>query len=467
MSFVTLDFLFLGPAFFLYYYLLGYRQPVLTLTLFSLYFYSLWSIYYLPLLVFSALVDFVAARGIASSTSSKLRKFWLFFSISMNLGLLCFFKYWNFFSHSIEAATGVEIGVHDLLLPLGISFYTFQTLSYTFDVYRNKTKPEQSFLVYFLYVSFFPQLVAGPIERSGKLIPQLNSLKMPKVEDFYVGLVMVLWGVFLKICVANNFSPFVKSYFENANGGGFAWLIGYCAVFLIYCDFHSYSIIAKGLARGLGVHLSDNFKQPILASNLSAFWRSWHITLTKWIFDYVYLPLARRFPQEPHRSLIAIGALILVGFWHGASLNYLIFFLFIGVCLRLWRAVARWLAPFAPNNLTSKIFSYCSLTMILSLSGPMFVITDVNLLFQNLKNRFVFDSGVIEALGTGGKHQFMIGVALAMFVFFLDAWQKRRPDLFEATGKNMVVRAVFGATLVLCIITFGNFDSSEYIYFDF
>jgi alginate O-acetyltransferase complex protein AlgI len=467
LSFISIDFLFIGPIFFLIHYMAGYRKPVLSLTVFGLFFYAHWSIYYVPLLVFSALVDFVAARKIDSTLVMKRRKFWLFLSIFLNLGLLGFFKYWNFFSQSVESTTGITLGIHELILPLGISFYTFQTLSYTFDVYRGKTKPEPNFLVYFLYVSFFPQLVAGPIERSKKLIPQLHAMTLPSREDFHIGLALVLWGVFLKACVSNNLFPFLENYFSNASGGVAAWLVGYFAVFSIYCDFYSYSIIAKGLARALGIQLSDNFRQPLLARNLSTFWKSWHITLTAWILDYVYIPLARRFPNEPWRSLIAIGTLVLVGFWHGASLNYLIFFLFHGVSMRLWRGTTKLLSTVKIHYAISRVFGHFSLFVILSLVGPMFIVTDSSLLAQNLQNRFTLDSGFPELVGTIGIYQFALGVMLAAVVMAFDTFHKDHPELFECIGRSRPARSLFGATMISSVFIFGSFGSSEYLYFDF
>lgn len=453
--------------------LLGYYgcsarfRPVIV-ALASLGFYAWWNPAYIPLLFVSAIVDYMAALGIVRTDDQRQKKAWLWLSVVLNVGILVFFKYWNFMALNVEAATGFEVVVHQFVLPLGISFYTLQTLSYTFDTYRGKLKPERDFFTYFLYVSFFPQLVAGPIERAGRLLPQLRNLNLPTRDMAESGLVLIAWGVFCKLCVADNLGGFVGSAYWETDGGLLLWLVSFCAVAQVYSDFLAYTLIARGLARLLGVNLSENFRQPFFARNLTSFWQRWHITLTRWVTDYIHIPLARRHPDEPWRSLIAISALCLIGFWHGASWNFILFGLTHGIIMRVWQPIARIGMMLRPPKLMATIVSHIALLMVISFSAPMFFITDTAQLMSQLGSMFSLDTG-LSILGEAKyRENFVIGVAMLGVLLLNDrAASKGSVWHVEAMANSAALRPVLILGLTFVIILLANFAPQEFMYFDF
>lgn len=465
MSFASAEFLFFGPLVYLAYLAFGYRRPTLFVSLASIVFYAYHELYYLPLLFASALIDFVAARRIHEAESDRGRKGWLLASIAVNIGILGFFKYWNFAAGNLGGAVGRDFWIHDFALPLGLSFYTLQTLSYTFDVYRRKTVPERDFGIYFLYVSFFPQLVAGPIERSRRLLPQLKALSRPTRDDFARGCVMIAWGLFVKLAVADNLAPLSAAAIQQPALGLLLWPVGILVMFQVYCDFMAYTTIARGLGRALGVELSENFRQPIFARTLAGFWQRWHITLTRWVVDYVHIPLARRFPAEPGRSLVAIGALCLIGFWHGATWNFLLFGLFHGICLRLWSPVGSVLGRALPRR-GRDIGSRAALFAVLAFSAPMFVLRDLPLLTDVLAAMLTFAADPAALAAAQGKVRFLFGVALLAIVLAVDYLRmvEARPFRRPPDGREA---AFLAALLTALTVLFGNFDGVPFVYFEF
>ncbi len=286
--------------------------------------------------------------------NKSARKPYLWISLTINLGILFCFKYWNFIGSNASLLFSVEFELHDLLLPLGLSFYTLQTLSYIFDVYLGKIKPERHLGLFCLYVSFFPQLVAGPIERSRTLLPQLKSLGLPTLYQFRYGLLLIAWGFFIKLVIADNLSASINSvYFGDEHFSFWVyWVIGGLVTLKIYCDFMAYSEIARGVGMLFGVKLTLNFRRPLFATNLRAFWQRWHISLTRWIGDYIQIPLLRRYPTQPHRSIVTIITLVIIGFWHGASWNFILFGLFHGVVMVLWSLMAKKISIFCGGRVT-------------------------------------------------------------------------------------------------------------------
>ncbi|MBX2805968.1 MAG: hypothetical protein KTR19_08355 [Hyphomicrobiales bacterium] len=467
MAFTSLAFLIFAPCFFLTYYVVDARYRALWVGVASLAFYAYWDIRYVPLLIVSAIVDYYCSLRIHDNPSVKTRRFWLISSILLNIGILFFFKYWNFFADNIEGSTGFHLFTTQLALPLGISFYTLQTLSYTFDVYRGKIAPERNFGRYFLFVSFFPQLVAGPIERAGSLMPQLHKLSLPKREDIHLGAMLIAWGLFTKLVVANNLAGFVsQSYFES-NGGLTLWPISFLAAALVYCDFGGYTLIARGLAAMIGVRLSVNFRQPLFAKNVISFWQRWHISLTRWVMDYVHLPLARRFPSEPTRSFLVIMAMALIGFWHGASWNFIFFGVFNGVVMRLWAPVDKAIianASPAIHDLVSRL----ALMVVICVAAPMFFITDTAKLISQLASMFSLDPGLDVLVRAGNKDSLLIGLIGLTIVLFND-WRtvKGSGVAIEMLTANKTWRPIVFGALLTAIIMFGNFNITGFIYFAF
>lgn len=468
MAFTSLAFMIFAPLFFITYYLIGSRQRALWVGLASLFFYAYWDLRYVPLLIGSALVDYFCSQRIHENSSVKTRRFWLISALFLNLSILFFFKYWNFFADNVQGATGFYLFTTQLALPLGISFYTLQTLSYTFDVYRGKIVPEKNFGRYFLYVSFFPQLVAGPIERAGSLLPQLKNLSLPTRANIHSGVLLIAWGFFTKLVVANNLSGFVAESYYTTNGGLLLWPISFLAAAQVYCDFAGYTFIARGLAALIGIKLSLNFRQPFFAKNPIAFWQRWHVSLTRWVMDYIHLPLARRFPQEPMRSTLVILSMALIGLWHGASWNFVLFGVFNGLAMRLWAPMEHTLGALNVSPLMVSLFSRTALLFGVCLAAPMFFIVDTGKLMSQLASMFSLDPGLSILARAGYKGDLLIGICALAIVLFND-WRvvSGSGAHVETIATNQSSRRLVLAALLIAIILLGNFNLRGFIYFAF
>jgi alginate O-acetyltransferase complex protein AlgI len=323
-----------------------YRWVVLLLASYT--FYMWWEVSYALLIMLSTVVDFMAGRVIFESQRARVRTAALLASLSVNLGMLFSFKYWNFFQESVSTAAA-WVGLSytpapfDVLLPVGISFYTFQTLSYTIDVYRGAMQPEKHLGRFALYVAFFPQLVAGPIERASRLLPQISAKHDFEWTRVNSGLQLMLWGLFKKIVIADRLAIYVDAVYSNVpeHNGATLLVATYAFAFQIYCDFSGYSDIAIGAAWVLGFRLMENFRQPYWSRDIVEFWRRWHISLSTWLRDYLYIPLGgnRRGIGRTHINLMV--TMLLGGLWHGASWTFVIWGGLQGVLL----IVARHMTP--------------------------------------------------------------------------------------------------------------------------
>jgi alginate O-acetyltransferase complex protein AlgI len=349
MLFNSMAFCIFFPAVVVLYYLVPKRAQWALLLAASYGFYMAWEPGYVVLIWISTAVDFMAARRIGAAHSSRVKRRWLALSLSANLGLLFFFKYYNFFRDSLGAATrglgwSIDLPFSEFLLPLGISFYTFQTLGYTIDVYRGKCEPERHLGRFALYVCFFPQLVAGPIERAGRLLPQLGLQRVFDYENVTDGLRLMAWGFFKKMVIADRLSQIVSHvYGDSANqGGGALTLATLCFAYQIYCDFSGYSDIAIGAARVLGVRLSPNFNRPYAARSIGDFWHRWHITLSTWFRDYVYISLGGNRLGSTRWALNIIAVFAISSLWHGANWKFLAWGLLHGSYLLGERALGRY-----------------------------------------------------------------------------------------------------------------------------
>lgn len=348
MVFNSLEFALFFPLLYIVYLFIYKRETSrdILLLVASYFFYMCWYWQYAGLIALSTVVDFYLARAIYSATDQSRKKMLLFLSLFVNLGILAIFKYFNFFSEtSVEALAlmGIQVDpiVHSLLLPVGISFYTFQTLSYTIDIYKGEIKPERSFVKFAVFVAFFPQLVAGPIVRAKEFLPQLHSPKYrPSIYAFNGGLLLVWLGLFKKIIVADMLAYLiVDAAFENPeNYSSWDLLMGLYAYSLqIYCDFSGYSDIAIGIALMLGFYLPTNFNRPYQAQTPSDFWRRWHMTLSRWFTDYVYKSLGGNRLGKLFTLRNLIITMFLSGLWHGAGINFILWGLYHGLLLVIFR----------------------------------------------------------------------------------------------------------------------------------
>ncbi len=318
------------------------RQRKLGLLAASYYFYAYWDWRFLSLLLLSTVVDFGVGRALARSDSAPRRRALLALSLVCNLGLLGFFKYFNFFVDSLApllGQLGLRTGTLSIILPVGISFYTFQTLSYTIDVYRRRLKACDDFFDFALFVSFFPQLVAGPIVRAADFLPQLEERRDTSWTRLFEGFRQFVIGLFKKVVVADHLSEIVDPVYANlgAFDGLTVWAAALAYTVQIYCDFSGYSDMAIGVARALGYDLPENFAHPYRALDPSDFWRRWHISLSNWLRDYLYIPLGGN-RSGPRRTYINLAlTMLLGGLWHGAAWTFVAWGAYHGLALGLHR----------------------------------------------------------------------------------------------------------------------------------
>lgn len=344
MTFVSLTYLLLClGVIFPYFLARTARTQNLILVLASYLFYAWWDYRFCSLLLFSTGLDYLCGRKIAAA-HQPAKKRWLMLSLTGNLGLLCFFKYFNFFIDSFArliTSLGFQANISTLaiVLPVGISFYTFQTLSYSIDIYRGQMEPTESLLELLTFVSFFPQLVAGPIERAQQLLPQFAHPRTFNSQLARDGLRQILWGVFKKVCVADVMAWTIGKVYDSPQSfsGPVLLFVTVLFAFQIYGDFSGYSDIAIGSAKVLGISLTTNFKAPYFAVSLKDFWRRWHITLSTWFRDYVYIPLggSRDGPGRVRINLLV--TFLLSGLWHGANWTFVVWGAIHGLVLVLER----------------------------------------------------------------------------------------------------------------------------------
>ncbi len=365
MSFATTSFLLFFALFLLAHRLAASHRTARNLLILagSYFFYGCWDWRFLGLLAFSTLFDFAAARAIEAAPTPARRRAWLIASLGINLGLLGFFKYAGFFADSL-ARLAATVGLHldaftlDVVLPVGISFYTFQTMGYVIDVYRRQIPAERDLPAFAAYVAFFPQLVAGPIERAAHLLPQFHRARPVSAEDLRLGFWLIVRGLFRKVVIADTLAPLADLAFGTPAGPA-ALAVGTLAFGLqIYGDFAGYSDIARGTARWLGFDLMTNFNLPYLATSLRDFWRRWHISLSTWLRDYLYIPLGgnRHGPARTAASLLL--TMTLGGLWHGAAWHFVVWGLWHGAGLALTRALPSVRLPRAAAWLATQLFVF-------------------------------------------------------------------------------------------------------------
>ena len=410
--------IFLPFVFFVYWAIRNQVQyQNLFLLLVSYFFYGWWDWRFLGLIAFSSIVDFIVGKSIFQAESKTKRKIFLSISICVNLGILGFFKYYNFFIDSwVEAMSifGIKQSVSTLniILPAGISFYTFQTMSYTIDIYNKKLKPINNLIVFFAFVSFFPQLVAGPIERAKNLLPQFLATKIFDTNRVKDGLRQILWGLFKKVAIADNCAPHVENIYSNfASLSSTEILIGVILFsFQIYADFSGYSDIAIGSARLLGFDLMKNFSYPYFAKSVGEFWQRWHISLSTWFRDYLYIPIGGSRVSKLQYSRNIIITFVVSGFWHGANWTFLFWGFLNGLYYLPSIFIKRKKIKFLENRkLFLKIFSYSRILLI-------FLITSLTWIFFRSPN--IYDAfGLLKCLFSFNFFPFDFVQYFIVFIF--------------------------------------------------
>lgn len=473
MIFSSGFFLWLFAAFMCVYVLLERRDTarILFVTAFSYYFYYKSSGTYFFLLAVVTLSDFFIARRMVHTESQGKRKGLVALSLLVNLGLLCYFKYTNFFGSVIADLSGSSFTPFDLFLPVGISFFTFQSLSYTIDVYRGVIRPLDRLLDYAFYVSFFPQLVAGPIVRARDFIPQIRKPLLVTREMFGRGVFLIASGLFKKAVISDYISVnFVERIFDNPTlYSGVENLMGvYGYALQIYCDFSGYSDMAIGIALLLGFHFNINFDSPYKSASITEFWRRWHISLSSWLRDYLYISLGGNRKGKFRQYLNLIITMFLGGLWHGASWNFVVWGLFHGVALAIHKA---WMSV----NKRAKDYRSRGFHRILGVFLTFHFVCFCwiffrNVSFQNsldmLNQIFTsFHPEVFMQLVSGYWKVFLL-MAVGFFLHFV-------PASWENAACNQVIRLSFpGKVLLLVMIIFlviqiKSSDIQPFIYFQF
>jgi len=349
MLFNSYEFVVFFPLVMLFFFNLPYGARPLFLLLASYIFYMWWRPEYIILLLFQTFIDYIAGIYIADSKSPSRRKLFLALSMTSNLSVLFFYKYFMFFNSTGKALFELlhlqyPVPYMEILLPVGISFYTFQSMSYTIDVYRGETKVERSFLIFSLFVTFFPQLVAGPIERSSNLLSQIYERQAFDTRRLVHGLRHILWGLFKKMVIADRLAVIVHSaYSDPHQHKGLPLLVAtYCFAFQIYCDFSGYSDIATGTAQVMGYRLMCNFWKPYHAQSIGDFWRRWHISLSTWFRDYVYIPLGGNRVSRFRQHVNLFVTFLASGFWHGANWTFIVWGALHGLYMVCSLATQKW-----------------------------------------------------------------------------------------------------------------------------
>ncbi|MCW1147833.1 MBOAT family O-acyltransferase [Flavobacterium lacisediminis] len=475
MLFNSIEFLlFLPTVFFLYWFVFKNQlraQNVLLLVA-SYIFYGWWDWRFLSLIIASTFLDYFIAIQLGKTSISKKRKLLLGISLVGNLGMLGFFKYYNFFVASwIEAWSSVGITMEastlNVILPVGISFYTFQTLSYTIDVYRKEMKPTKSFIDFAAFVTFFPQLVAGPIERASHLLPQFYKNRTFEYQNAVDGVKLIIWGMFKKVVVADNCAFFVNKIFENpevySSGELFFGMVFFA--FQIYGDFSGYSDIAIGLSKLFGFDLMVNFKFPYFSRDIAEFWRRWHISLSTWFRDYIYIPLGGSKGSQGFQIRNVMIIFLVSGFWHGANWTYVVWGLFHALMF-----LPLLLFNVNRSHLITKSYGWLDFAKI----GVTFLVVCIGWVFfraDSIADAFQYLAHMLELNSLGLSLFYKTNANLMIFgLSVLAIGILSMQELVWVIKKRELPKiSAFGALLLVLLIFFmGSFKNQmDFIYFQF
>ncbi len=488
MLFNSFHFAIFFPVVLIVYFSMAHRYRWILLLAASYYFYMAWKPAYLILIVLSTAVDYWAGIQMGRTTVQAKRRKYLLFSLLINLSLLGFFKYFNFFNDSLRALFSfiqlpVEIPYSNFLLPVGISFYTFQTLSYSIEVYRGKQKPETHFGYFAVYVSFFPQLVAGPIERPSNLLPQFRQEIHFDYNRVTSGLRLMTWGFFQKLVIADNAAYFVDRIYNNPSDSSGLSVLAATVLFAfqIYCDFSGYSDIAIGSARIMGIDLMKNFNRPYFACSVGEFWKRWHISLSTWFKDYVYIPLGGNRVSIPFWCLNILIVFTVSGLWHGANWTFVIWgflhgiYLLMGRLTQPWRD--RWAAVIHLDRWpVARQALQIAITFVLVNIGWIFFradnLEDANIIFSRLLSGWTPGTwganweGIIN-LVTPQWDKFAVVAGAIVFLLSVHAAQSRVDIHRRFVQMPFAVRWASYYAILISIVLFGNFGQSPFLYFQF
>lgn len=475
MLFCSYSFLYFFAIIFALYWVTsshGFRTWLLLIASFT--FYATWNTWLATLILATTLVDYLLARGMDAYAGSARKRFLLIVSLVMNLGLLVYFKYANFFLDSLGQALTVfgisaSLPVLQVILPIGISFYTFEAINYTVDVYRGKIKAERNLAHFLLFMLFFPHLVAGPIVRAADFLPQVRRRKHWNWRRLQVGIELVLLGMFKKLAIADRMALFADPVFANPElYGTYATWLGVLAYALqVYCDFSGYSDMALGTAHMLGFHLAQNFNLPYMARNITEFWRRWHMSLSSWLRDYLFIPLGGSRGSHWRTSLNVLITMTLCGLWHGASWNYVTFGTLQGLLLighRLFKNVVdrlriiRQALTSLPGHCLCVAFTF----LVFMLSLVLFRATSFTLCGRIWYNLFA-GVGRLERQALHSTNLwFLLGVVVACHVLVESGCWRRLAQRLPAPVLGFSYAVLLAFTMLLTLES-----GQAFIYFQF
>lgn len=498
MAFVSLNYIIFLPFVLLIYYILPTKTRYIWLLVASYFFYMNWNVKYSLLLMLSTLftytsgvlLDRVNESSVQEKYKKKKKNCIVVICIILNLGILFFFKYLNFVVNTANKfllyfnKEGFSFE-SKLLLPVGISFYTFQAIGYVIDVYRGDIKCERNVIRYALFVSFFPQLVAGPIERSKNLLWQLKYIGKFDYEKFKEGILLILWGYFVKMVIADRAAIFVDTVYSNiAQYSGIYLLIATVLFGIqIYCDFSGYSCIAIGSAKLLGVDIMTNFKYPYLSTSVAEFWRNWHVSLTSWFRDYLYIPLGGNRKGKIHQYINTMAVFLLSGLWHGANWTYVIWgglnglYSIIADIVKKPRDIIRRILCINTTLIGSRIFQTIVTFVLIDISWIFFRANSLNMAINVLKSIIYTDN--IWVLWTEGIYEcglddrnFAVLLFSIIILFVVDIMNKKGSNVrFLILKQDYWFRCITVAVSVSIILLFGiwgaEYNAASFIYFQF
>lgn len=486
MLFNSLNFLYFFPIALALYFITPQRQRWAVLVASSFFFYMCWNPKYIILLLISIVSNFYAGKFIEDATSQAEKKKPLIINLIFNLSLLAAFKYLNFFDDNIRAifewvhiAYPVpESWFNKILLPVGISFYTFHTLGYTLDVFKGVSKAERHLGKFALFTAYWPLLLAGPIERSTTLLPQLNNFKNFDYDRTRAGLIRMLMGYFKKVVIADRLALYVEELYNHHNDatGWTVWLGASLFVIQVYCDFSGYSDIAVGASKIMGIKLLENFKRPFFARNLADFWTRWHISLSTWLTDYVFYYLGAYKASGAKVVFNVIFVLSICGLWHGATWPMVLSFTLIGIMMSiryLWQYnVIKKIKPSNLYKLFDKIpdiFHIVATFFMLVFGFMMFRAKSMDEAFIMYKNLFKLNQAhyLSELIHYRGLENFIIGILGLFILFIIEYWTGDKYIEEVLLKKSTSFRWSFYIIFLTIVVWFGMFNSSIFVYFQF
>ncbi len=477
MNFNSLEYLLFLPITLILYFILPKKIKNPMLLLASFFFYMNWEPVYGLLMLFSIVATYLCGILVSKQALGK-KKLWLVLCLIINLGILFVFKYFNFFTDTLGSIIGKELVTIDVLLPVGISFYTFQALGYTIDVYRGNIEAERNFIDYALFVSFFPQLVAGPIERSGNIVPQLKKTHKFKFTNLRDGFLLILWGMMKKVLIADNLAVVVNTVYNDVHSHTGMQMVfaTVCFAFQIYCDFSAYSDIARGSAKLLDIELMRNFDCPYKAQTIKEFWRRWHISLSTWFKDYLYFPLGGSRCSKTRQCFNVMVVFLVSGLWHGAAMTYVIW----GALHGLYQVIGILITPLR-RKLYGVVRESNPVLVIIRIIGTFILVNLAWILFRAnslsdatyiFKTIFTMDSLFPLALGTLGlSRKMLIVVAIAAVILYIVDIINCKKSVADFVNRTIWLRYLIYVVILLAILIFGyygaGFDPQDFVYFQF